>query len=283
MYEGETYWRFTTSGNIAVATAPFLEGPWTYRGALLHNGTSINLHANQDIWVHEFSPQNYITDTVAKNCQAPTVMKRDETFYCHYSVSFFGSQRSEICVATSKSLEPGSWTDHGTIGLPQSIHYNLIDPYVFQERLDGPSYFTFGSYWTGIQQLQLDSHQQLLSWSGNQEEIKNIISNTTREFAVQEGAIMYQHEECYYIFFSVGQCCRTEGKLVPSGDEYHVAVCRAYKITGPYHDADGKDCLTESGGTTILASHGDVYAPGGQGVMVDPKSEKTVMYYHYGE
>jgi arabinan endo-1,5-alpha-L-arabinosidase len=26
-----------------------------------------------------------------------------------------------------------------------------------------------------------------------------------------------------------------------------------------------------------------VYAPGGQGIMVDPKSEREVVYYHYGK
>ena len=50
-YENGTYWRFSTSGNIAIATAPSLGGPWRYQGALLHNGTSIYVSENQDIWV----------------------------------------------------------------------------------------------------------------------------------------------------------------------------------------------------------------------------------------
>jgi arabinan endo-1,5-alpha-L-arabinosidase len=54
IFDDGMYWRFTTSGNIAVATAPFLEGPWTYRGALLHNGTSIRLRDDQDVWVYLF-------------------------------------------------------------------------------------------------------------------------------------------------------------------------------------------------------------------------------------
>lgn len=215
-------------------------------------------------------------------CQAPSVTKRENTYYCHYSVSFIGSQYSEIGVATSSSLSPGSWTDHGAIGLPQNSRYNLIDPYVYQESDDAPAYFTFGSYWTGIQQLEMSNHEELLAWSGNEDDIKNIISNTTLNYAVQEGAIMYKNDDLYYIFFSVGQCCRAGRNLVPPGDEYHVVVCRSDSITGPYLDKDGKDCLTENGGTTVLASHGDVYAPGGQGVMLDPKSERTVMYYHYG-
>jgi arabinan endo-1,5-alpha-L-arabinosidase len=51
IFEDGTYWRFTTSGNIGISTAPFLEGPWTYRGAVLQNGTSIHLRDDQDIWV----------------------------------------------------------------------------------------------------------------------------------------------------------------------------------------------------------------------------------------
>jgi arabinan endo-1,5-alpha-L-arabinosidase len=57
-YENGTYWRFSTSGNIAIATAPSLGGPWRYQGALLHEGTSIHVTEKQDIWVSliSFSP-----------------------------------------------------------------------------------------------------------------------------------------------------------------------------------------------------------------------------------
>jgi arabinan endo-1,5-alpha-L-arabinosidase len=50
VYNNGTYWRFATSGNIAVSTAPFLQGPWTYKGALLQHGTRIHLRDDQDIW-----------------------------------------------------------------------------------------------------------------------------------------------------------------------------------------------------------------------------------------
>jgi hypothetical protein len=50
-YEDGTYWRFSTSGNIAIATAPSIGGPWRYQGALLHDGTSIYITDDQDVWV----------------------------------------------------------------------------------------------------------------------------------------------------------------------------------------------------------------------------------------
>lgn len=46
-----TYFRFATNGRIAVHTAPDISGPWTYRGAALPGGSSINLPGNTDLWV----------------------------------------------------------------------------------------------------------------------------------------------------------------------------------------------------------------------------------------
>jgi arabinan endo-1,5-alpha-L-arabinosidase len=123
----------------------------------------------------------------------------------------------------------------------------------------------------------------LIAWKGKDDQIRNVLSNTTAAYAVQEGATYHREGKWIYAFFSVGQCCRRAHELMPPGDEYRVVVCRGESPTGPYHDKDGKDCLTENGGTTVLASHGDIYAPGGQGVMLDPKSGRTVMYYHYGK
>lgn len=58
VFDRNLYWRFTTSNNITVATAPSLEGPWTVKGPLLTNGTSIRLRTDQDIWVFH-SPSSH--------------------------------------------------------------------------------------------------------------------------------------------------------------------------------------------------------------------------------
>ncbi|KAF9693077.1 hypothetical protein EKO04_008907 [Ascochyta lentis] len=262
-YEDGTYWRFSTSGNIAVATTSSLKGPWKYKGSALTEGTKINIAPDQDIW-------------------APSISKFEETYYIHYSVSTMGSQRSQIGLATSLSLA-GPWTDHGSLNLPLSDTYNLIDPSVFQESPSDPIYFTFGSYWQGIHQFTLPSSSHLTAFDGTMEAIRPLVTNSTASAAVVEGGITWKHDTEYYLFFSVGACCNTPTTapyLLPPGDEYHVAVCRADAVTGPYFDRAGKDCQTQSGGTTILASHGNVYAPGGQGIMT-VEGGRDVIYYHY--
>lgn len=202
----------------------------------------------------------------------------------HYSVSTMGSQKSQIGFATAPCLS-GPWTDHGSLNLPLSSTYNLIDPYVFQDSPISPLYFTFGSYWFGIHQFTLPSSAHLMAFDTASTAIHPLITNSTADAAVVEGATTWKHDNAYYMFFSVGACCNTPTSppyLAPPGDEYHIAVCRAQDITGPYADRDGRDCRTQNGGTTILASHGGVYAPGGQGVMTVKKG-RDVIYYHYGE
>ncbi|KAF2467292.1 endo-1,5-alpha-L-arabinosidase [Lindgomyces ingoldianus] len=253
-----TYYRFSTSGNIAIATAPSMTGPWTYKGALLEHGTSIYVVDGQDIW-------------------APDVFKVDETFYAYYAVSKMGIQTSDIGVATSTTLDPGSWTDHGSLGLPKSAEYNLIDPNLFKESDNSPIYLTFGSYWNDIFQTTLNDSP--IKFSGITP--KNIVSNSTINAAVAEGSYQFKWQNYYYVFYSAGACCNTPPNLAKPGDEYRVIVCRSDSITGPFVDQSGKDCLTQSGGTLVLGSHDDVYAPGGQGVMYDPDMKSPVIYYHY--
>ena len=213
-------------------------------------------------------------------------MKHGDTYYCHYSVSKINLQNSSIGVATSLSLKPGSWQDHGSIGLPLSKKYNLIDPFVYQETPESPIYFTFGSYWEDIFQIELFPHDDMKNfgnWAGDNKRITNIVRNDTQGATIVEGAITHKHDNFYYMFYSVGNCCNTlAGGLGPADQVYHVVVCRSEAPNGPFYDRDGKSCLDENGGTTILASHGDIYAPGGQGVMNHPENGRTVMYYHYG-
>lgn len=261
-----TYYRFSTSGNIAIATAPSLTGPWEYQGPLLENGTSITVNPSQDIW-------------------APDVSRIGTTYYAYYSVSTFGSQTSDIGLATSPSLDPGSWTDHGSIHIPPSPSYNLIDPNIFQDPAtpDADPWLVFGSYWDGVFQTPLTNLTSFTA--GDSLGLQNVLRNSTTATApfVIEGAFQFRRQSLYYLFFSSGACCNTPPDLPAPGAEYRIMVCRASAITGPYVDDQGRDCVRQNGGTEVLGSHGDVYAPGGQGVLEEEEDGRVVLYYHYGE
>lgn len=266
-----TWFRFSTNGNIAIATATALTGPWEYVGAMLPQGSKIHVVDGQQIW-------------------APDVFFSDSTFRAYYSVSLSGRQDSDIGVATSTDAMPGTWTDHGSVGLPLSSDYNRIDANFFIECPTCTPYFNFGSAWNDVYQTTLNS--DYLTWSG--EDPRQMLYNSTYPSKPQDypsitkGSFLFWWEvnstKYYYLFFSSGACCNAANDLENPGDEYKIMVCRAESPTGPFKDQAGKDCLTENGGTLVLGSHGEnVYAPGGQGVIHDPDSDRNVLYYHYGE
>ena len=196
------------------------------------------------------------------------------TYYAYYAVSSFGSQNSAIGVATSTNLNAGSWTDHGSINLPQKSAYNTIDPNLLS--INGANYLSFGSFWSDIYQVPLSS-SSLTSASGTTP--KQLAYNSTTTHPL-EGSYQVYRAPYYYLFFSSGDCCDLPPNLASAGNEYKMMVCRSSSPTGPFTDKNGKNCATQNGGTEILASHDDVYAPGGGGVLTDP-SLGHVLYYHY--
>ena len=263
-----TYYRFITFNEITIATATSISGPWNSQGPAIPGGSIIDLPGNTDLW-------------------APDVSKGDDgTYYLYYAVSTGGSQNSDIGVATSTSLDSGSWTDHGSIGIPGDSAYNKIDANLFQRASGQPYTLTFGSFWEDIFQVPMASPP--LSVAGD---VAHLEQNTTARpdglpAGANEGSYQFWWPvggtDYYYLFFSSGNCCNTPGNLVPAGEEYKVMVCRSTSPTGGFVDQSGNDCLN-GGGTIVLESHDDVYAPGGQGVMFDPGQNSVVMYYHYGE
>lgn len=192
------------------------------------------------------------------------------TYYLYYSVSTFGSQASAIGYATSTDLE--SWTDHGSTGISSSSGkaYNAIDPCL---AIDGSSYYmSFGSFWNDIYEVAMSSPSKP---SGSSFQIAYNATGSHSE----EGSFLYQYGSYWYLFFSSGQCCGYDTSKPAAGEEYKIMVCRGTSVTGPFTDKNGVAC-TSSGGTLVLASHGNVYGPGGQGVYTDP-SLGPVLYYHY--
>ena len=100
-----------------------------------------------------------------------------------------------------------------------------------------------------------------------------------------EGGFLYKppSSDFYYLFFSYGEV-PTNG-LQSDGGEYRVLVGRSSSPSGPFKGKGGRDLTLDvtdpPAGTVVLASHDNVYAPGGQSIFRDPVSNRDVMVYHY--
>lgn len=263
----DAYYSFTTHDLVAIGKAPTLSGPWEHYGSVLSHDSIIDLPGNNDTW-------------------APDVLLVNGTFYCFYSVSTFGSQSSAIGVATSETLEPGSWTDHGQViqsGANTSvIPYNItnaIDPAVFIDPADGTAYLNYGSFFADIWQLVLAP--DLLSVPTTTDAVQlSIDNNGTRP---EEGSFMSFNGGWYYLWFSHGICCGFNASALPApGQEYSIRVGRSQSARGPFVDADGV-ALDNSGGSIVYGSFDYVYAPGGEGVLHDEPCQRDILYFHYCE
>ncbi|PLB40285.1 arabinan endo-1,5-alpha-L-arabinosidase [Aspergillus candidus] len=278
-----TYYAYGHGEHIPIHQAPNLDGPWTHAGSVLDHDSIIEKGNRKLLW-------------------APTTVEVDGIFYCYYSVSRPGSRDSAVGVATSASPGPGGWTDHGVVvqsgtGEGTSSHpfdiSNAIDPSAIV--VNGQGYLNFGSYWTGIWQVPLNwdlvsaatqaggksaRHLAFEPWAvfPRSKSTNPLYGDPTGGHPV-EGAFISYHAPYYYLWYSWGKCCDFNPKHLPiRGNEYSIRVGRSSSPRGPFVDRNGED-LTRGGGEIIYGSNGDIYAPGGQGVLTVDGID--ILYYHY--
>ncbi|KAL0564544.1 hypothetical protein V5O48_017500 [Marasmius crinis-equi] len=254
------YFLFSTDEKIKIFTSPSLTGPWTRVGSVLPNCSKINLPGNCNLW-------------------APSISFTLGKYVLYYSVSTIGSQNSAIGVATSPSMEPGTWTDLGAVvtSKPGDV-YNAIDPDLID---DNGLKLSFGSYWNGIYQIGLwpDVNNPASATPGT-----HLAGGNGRP---SEGGTTIKPDgtSTWYHFFSDGVTpLAGSTSRPPAGQEYKVLVGRGGSGMGPFFDKNGfalTDSRNPPTGTLVLGSHDNIYAPGGQSVYKDPVSGRYIIVYHY--
>lgn len=279
---GDSYYSYGVDTHIPIHSAPTLNGPWKRLGNALDADSVIPKGDRTAPW-------------------APNTIAYGGKYYIYYGVSNAGCRDSAVGVAVSDHPGPGHWEDHGPIiqtgtgrgsGKYPFKTANAIDPSIIISGFQ--PYLMFGSYWSGIWQVPLNTDMISLG-----SDVKGDSRHLAAEPAAMfpggnnpnpicrddsgshpiEGSFMSYHAPYYYLWFSHGQCCDLNpDALPPAGDEYSIRVGRSFSPQGPFKDDSGKD-LVDGGGEVIYGSNRDVYAPGGQGVMVDTESD--ILYYHY--
>ncbi len=203
---------------------------------------------------------------------APDLSFHDGQYYLYYSVSTFGSQRSVIGLAVNKAIDPRDpayrWIDRGKVieSFPKRCDYNAIDPNLVVA--DGRWYLFFGSFWSGLKAIELDS---ATGKPKPDAPLVPVASRPNHPTHAIEGAYVIRRGEYYYLFASWDRCC--DG----ADSDYKVVVGRSKDVLGPYVDADGRKML-EGGGTVVLQSDDRWKGPGHNGIL--HTSESWWMIHH---
>ena len=207
---------------------------------------------------------------------APDVSYFGGLYHLYYAGSTAGSQRSVIGLAINTTLDPADpnykWVDAGEVLESEpGDSFNAIDPAIVIDATDGV-WMTFGSYWSGIMQVQINPSTGRPVAGGAR------VSLATRPGVPEnpiEGASMIRHGNFYYLFVSIDYCCNPDSAT----DNYKEMVGRSTSPQGPFADMNSIP-MASGGGTVLLRGSGSWNAPGGGSAYVDPQTGDSVLAFH---
>jgi arabinan endo-1,5-alpha-L-arabinosidase len=250
----DEFWLFATGATVCFRSRDLLTwtpGPRALSAAPAWVRAAVPNHNGRDFW-------------------APDVIRVKDKYLLFISASSFGVNTSAIGVFSNATLDPDDpayrWNDGGLVIQSRTQDdFNCIDPAAFLDT-DGRLWLAFGSFWGGIKLIELNPDTGLR------------IAPDSPMYALAhwdsiEAPFLYRHDGRYYLFVSIGLCCRG------AYSTYETRVGRADKITGPYLDKDGKDMLL-GGGSVFLTTRGPYIGPGHPGIIeVDGKSYVSCHFY----
>lgn len=263
----QTYYAFSTdvtgfdvSGHLSIRCSPDRIN-WTSCGAVFPSSVPAWLQAS-------------IPGT--KSLWAPDISFFNGEYHVYYCASILGTQRSVIALATNTTLDPAApgyhWVDRGPVLVSRAgDDFNALDPNILVD--EGHVWLTYGSYWSGIKQREIDSATGLLSVTDSIRYDLATRPGVSRNPI--EGASLIRRGEYYYLFVSVDFCCEQQTK----NDNYKQAVGRSTSPHGPFVDEEGTPMMS-GGGTVLLQGTADWNAPGGGSAYIAPDGNDGLIVFH---
>ncbi len=252
------YYLFSTGRDIPIRVSADLV-TWSEAGSVF---------SWMPLWAAEDIPS-------ADGIWAPDISFYAGRFHLYYAVSTFGSNTSEIGLATNATLDPRSpsydWVDEGSVlRSGPADDWNAIDPNLVIDA-SGQPWLAFGSYWSGVKLVKLDRS------TGKPEagplKLYSLARRPEAPDAIEAPFIVLRGGS-YYLFDSYDFCCRG------ADSTYNVRVGRSSAVTGPYLDRRGRPMM-DGGGTTIAKSEGRWRGPGGESVFRDASGAWWMVYHVY--
>lgn len=264
MRQGSTYYVFSTDipgqqpGNLPIRCSQD-EVNWTACGSVF---------AQIPSWVGAAVPG-------IGGLWAPDISFFNGLYHLYYAGSMLGSQQSVIGLATNTTLDRSDpaykWIDRGEVlGSVVGDDFDAIDPNILADS-SGSIWLTYGSYWSGIKQLQIEPATGMPVTNFTR---YNLATRPEVADDAIEGASLVQHGGYYYLFVSIDHCCTAN----ITTDNYKEAVGRSTNPNGPFADINGT-AMMNGGGTVLLQGDGTWNAPGGGTVYIDSTGEGTIVFH----
>ncbi len=222
---------------------------------------------------------SWVSTTVpaAVNLWAPDLSFFNGVYHLYYTASSFGSQTSAIGLATSPTLDQTDpaykWTDQGPILTSTTgSNFNAIDPNIMTDT-DGTVWLTYGSYWNGIFQQQIDPLSGKIT-PGTTYHLAQRSASDSPSDAI-EGASVVHKGSYYYLFTSWDACCNSNA----STDNYKIVIGRGTSVHGPFLDMNGTDMAAGGGYILLQGDNVNWSAPGGQTAYIDSTDGDLIVFH----
>lgn len=208
---------------------------------------------------------------------APDISYFSGEYHVYYAGSTLGSQQSVIGLVTNTTLDPTDpnykWVDRGEVlESNPGNDFNAIDPNILVDT-DGQIWITYGSYWSGIKQREIDPATGMLL-AGDPTRY-NLATRPGVPIDPIEGASLVHHGDYYYLFVSVDYCCNQD----IATDNYKEAVGRSTSPHGPFVDESGTPMMN-GGGTVLLQSDSTWCGTGGATAYLDASNGDSMIIFH---
>lgn len=208
---------------------------------------------------------------------APDISHFNGLYHVYYCAFTLRSNRTVIGLATNTTLDPNDpayrWVDNGPVlASKPGDDFNALDPTILVDG-DGSVWLTYGSYWTGIKQRQIDPQTGLLLAANPRH--YDLATRPGVPNNPIEGASLVRHGNYYYLFVSVDYCC----EATAAEDNYKEAVGRSNSPHGPFVDQAGT-LLINGGGTVLLEGNTSWNAPGGATAYIDEGTGESLLVFH---
>jgi arabinan endo-1,5-alpha-L-arabinosidase len=265
--QGSTYYAFSTdvagypgNGNLPIHCSQDKLN-WVSCGTVFPNG--------MPGWIQQKVPG-------VLGLWAPDISYFNGEYHLYYNGSKLHTQQTVIGLVTNTTLDPAApaykWVDRGMIlQSKQGDDFNALDPTILIDS-NKSVWLTYGSYWSGIKQRQIDPITGEL-----------LASNPARyDLATRpgvpnnpiEGASLIHHGSYYYLFVSVDYCCEQN----KADNNYKQAVGRSASPHGPFVDETGTRMLN-GGGTVLLHGDSTWNAPGGGTALFDAENGESLIFF----